>query len=94
MTPRDQYVARMKLQLDELNRELAQLVERGYAAKDEVQMRFEIKVAGLRADSNAARAQLDQVRTAGEDGWPMLVSEMERRRDTLRHSSCDFSSQL
>lgn len=94
MTKRDEYVAKMKSQLDDLNAEIDKLAAKSKGAKQDMQAKYKQEMADLRAQSGKARAKLDELKNAGEDTWESMVAEMEKIGDALKHSYNYFKSQL
>jgi ribosome recycling factor len=91
---RDEYVAKMKLQLDELNAKMAALEAKAKDARQEARDKYEQAMNKLRADSKAAVAKLDELKAAGEDGWKKTVADMDKLRDAFTHSFHYFKSQI
>jgi predicted nucleic acid-binding Zn-ribbon protein len=94
MSKRDEYVEKMKTQLDEMNAELDKLAAKSENAKKDLQARYKQEMADLRAQSKQASAKLDEFKTAGEDSWDDLVAEMDKIGDAFKHSYNYFKSQL
>lgn len=94
MSKHDVYVAKMKLQLDELNAKMTELELKAKEAKLEAREAYERQMAKLRQDSRAALAKLEELKAAGDDSWHKMVSEMEKMRDAFRHSFNYFKSQV
>jgi hypothetical protein len=94
MSKRDVYVAKMKLQLDELNLKMTELSEQAKDVKQEAREKFDAEIVRLRADAQAAGTKLDEMVQATEDGWHKMVSEMERLSDAFKHSFAYFKSQI
>ncbi len=94
MTSRNVYIAKMKLQLDELNAEMSLLESKAQVAKEEARDKYKEEMAKLRHQSKLAVAKLDDVMAAGEDTWETMVADMEKMRDAFSHSFHYFKSQL
>jgi predicted nucleic acid-binding Zn-ribbon protein len=94
MTTRDEYVAKMETQLDDMNAQLDKLATKSKAARQEMQARYKQEMADLRAQSSKASAKLIEMQTAGEDTWEGMVAEMEKIGDAYKHSYNYFKSQL
>jgi uncharacterized alpha-E superfamily protein len=94
MTSRDDYVAKMKLQLDELNAKMTDLESKATEAKAEAHEKYKEEMKKLRQHSKAAIAKLDELRAAGESSWEKMVAEMEKVRDAFTHSFRYFKSQI
>ena len=91
---RDEYVAKMKLQLDELNAKMDKLEAKAQEAKEDARAKYKEEMSKLRQQSKLAKGKLDELKAAGEDGWDAMVAEMEKVRDAFKHSFNYFKSQL
>ncbi len=94
MSKRDLYIEKMKLQLDELNAKMSRVELKAKEAKDDARDKYKEEMGKLRAQSKIAVAKLDEIKTAGEDSWEAMVTEMEKVRDAFKHSFRYFKSQL
>jgi hypothetical protein len=94
MTTRDAYIAKMKLQLDELNAKMSAVEARAKEAKADAREKYDEEMNKLRAQSRLAVAKLDELKAAGDDSWDTMVAEMEKVRDAFTHSFNYFKSQL
>ena len=91
---RDEYVAKMKLQLDELNTKMDKLEAKASEAKEDARAKYKEEMSKLRQQSKLAKGKLDELKAAGEDSWDVMVAEMEKVRDAFKHSFNYFKSQL
>ena len=94
MTSRETYIAKMKLQLDELDTKMNQLEAKASEAKADAVEKYQLEMAKLRQQSKLAKARLGDLKEAGEDKWDAVVAEMEKVRDAFSHSFNYFKSQL
>lgn len=94
MQKRDAYIAKMKLQLDELNATMGELEVKAQAAKEDARDKYKAEMAKLRVQSEAASAKLDEMKAASADTWEKMVAETEKVRDAFVHSYNYFKSQL
>ncbi|WP_342618364.1 hypothetical protein [Rhodoferax sp. GW822-FHT02A01] len=94
MSTKDVYIAKIKLQLDELNDSMNQLEAKTNEAKVEAREKYKQEMANLRHQSALAVAKLEEVRSTTEDKWESLVTEMEKVRDAFKHSFSYFRSQV
>lgn len=91
---RDEYVAKMKLQLDELNAKMDKLEAKAIEAKEDARVKYKEEMSKLRQQSKLAKGKLDELKAAGEDSWDVMVAEMEKVRDAFKHSFNYFKSQI
>ena len=94
MTQRDVYVAKMKLQLDELNAKMTALEAQARVARTEARDKYQAEMTKLALKSKEAGLKLDQMVSAGEDTWEAMVAEMEKVRDASTSAYNHFKSQL
>ncbi len=94
MTKRDEYVQKMKSQLDALNATADEVVAKAGDAKQEVRAKYKEEMATLRHQSKVAAAKLEELKSAGEDRWEAMVAEMDKLRDAFVHSFHYFKSQI
>ena len=94
MTTKETYIAKMKLQLDELEVKMNQLEAKAKDAKETAHEKYVEELAKLREQSKLAKAKFDKLTDAGEDKWDAVTVEMEKVRDAFVHSFNYFKSQL
>ena len=94
MSKQDVYIAKMKLQLDELNLEVKKLEIKAMEARADAKDKVEEEMVKLRHQSKLASDKLDEVKAAAEGSWHKMVTEMEKLRDAFTHSFSYFKSQL
>lgn len=94
MANRDVYIAKMKLQLDELNANMSRLEANAAEAKEDAREKYKEEMAKLRHQSDLALAKLNDLKSTSEDTWESMVTEMEKVRDAFTHSFHYFKSQF
>lgn len=94
MSRQNAYIAKMKLQLDELNVKMNELDARAQEAKADVRDKYREEMKKLRHQSKLAVAKLEEIKLAGESTWEAMVAEMEKMRDAFTHSFRYFKSQI
>ena len=94
MKTKETYIAKMKLQLDELDVKMNELEAKAKDAKAAAHDKYVEDMAKLREQSKLAKAKFDDLVDAGEDKWDNMVVEMEKVRDAFAHSFNYFKSQL
>ena len=94
MSNRDAYVAKIKLDIDQLNAKMAEIEAEAKEARAEVKDKYAKQMDKLHANSKIAMAKLDEIQAASEDSWQKLVTEMEKLRDAFTHSFHYFKSQV
>ncbi len=94
MPNRDEYIAKIKLQLDELDAKMDKLEAKATEAKEDARAKYREEIAKLRQQSKLAKGKLEELKASGEDKWEAMVTEMEKIRDAFIHSFRYFKSQL
>ncbi|QSI76034.1 MULTISPECIES: hypothetical protein [Niveibacterium] len=94
MSKRDEYIETVKHQLDEMNANMNQLEAKAQAAREDARDKYKEELVKMRQQSKLAVAKLDELKTAGEESWDNIVTEMEKVRDAFVHSFRYFRSQL
>ncbi len=78
MSKRDEFVARMKAQLDEWGEELHTLESKVGDARADASNKYRQAIEELREKQAAAESRLEEIRRAGEEAWEELKDEAER----------------
>lgn len=92
-TTRTEFTQKMKRQLNALNTNMAVLDSKASEAKADAQVKYEAEIEHLRHQSKLAVARLEEISSAGEDGWDQMAAEMEKLRDAFIHSFHYLKSQ-
>ena len=94
MSKQDVYVAKMKLQLDELNVKMKELEAKAKDAKADAKARYDEEMAKLRHQSELAGTKLDELTAAAEGSWHKMVADMVKLRTAFTSSFHYFKSQV
>lgn len=94
MTKKSVYIEKMKSQLDDLNTNMNALQAKAAEAKEDARDMYKAEMAKLQEQSKLAVDKLGEMRTASEEGWESMVTEMEKVRDAFVHSFHYFKSQV
>ncbi len=94
MSKRDDYIEKIKLQLDEANTKMNELEAKAKEAKADAREKYAEEMGKLRQQSQLAVSKLEELKAAGEDSWDAMVAEMEKIRNAFVHSFKYFKSQL
>jgi hypothetical protein len=94
MTKRDEYTAKIKTQLDDLNKQMDELSAKAADAKADARETYNAEMAKLRHQSKLAVAKFEELKLAGEGTWDKMVAEMDNISDAFVHSFKYFKSQL
>ena len=69
MSSREEYVQKLKAQLDQWNAEVAKWEEKTRSAQAEMKAEYEKQLEGFRSRRDEAMYQLHQVQVASSDAW-------------------------
>lgn len=94
MSKRAAYIAKIKLQLDQLNAKMNQLEAKAHEVKADAQAQYKQEMNLLRRQSKLATAKLEELKAATEATWESMVAEMEKVSDAFTHAFHYFKSQL
>jgi uncharacterized coiled-coil DUF342 family protein len=94
MARRDEYVEKMKRQLDEWNQDIDKLEAKLDEVTGPARQKLEPYLAKAREGRDEAIQKLAELRAGGEESWDKLESEAEHIWKTLRQSINYFKSQL
>ena len=94
MSKRDEYIEKMRIQLEALNSQLAELESKGAAAQSEFIEKHQEQITQVRGHYQTALAKMEEVKAASEDKWESLVAEGEKVHKAFVHSFNYFKSQL
>jgi predicted nucleic acid-binding Zn-ribbon protein len=94
MASRDEYVEKMKAQLDEWNKDIDALEEKLAAASASTRERLEPHLAKAREARDAVASKLSELKDAGENRWDSLQADVEHVWKTFKQSVNYFKSQL
>jgi hypothetical protein len=94
MSARDEFVAKVKGQLDEWNLEIAKLEERLAKAGDETKKDLQPAMAKARAAREVVVSKLNELKNSSEATWESSKDEVEHVWKTFKQSVNYFKSQL
>jgi hypothetical protein len=94
MANRDEYIAKMKAQLDEWNADLGKLEDKMEAASDATKERMAPYLENMRDARDAATKKLGELKDSGEASWDSLQGDVEHVWKTFKQSVNYFKSQL
>lgn len=86
MSKRAEYIEKMELQLDKLNKKMLGLAASTQEAKEEARQKYKEEMTQLRQKSKLAAAKLDEMKAASVDSWEHMVTDMETMHDAFTHS--------
>jgi hypothetical protein len=94
MSKKDEYVAKMKKQLDDWSTDIDELQVKASLAKAEAKVKYEEQIAALRKKRQEADLKLNEIKAAAEDSWEKLRGESERVWGALKGAVSEFKSRM
>ena len=83
---RDEYVEKVKRQLDEWNAAIDKLEGRAGELRAEARERFQARVAALRANREELLGKLKELQATGENAWEAVKSGLEVARTEFKRA--------
>jgi len=83
---RDEYIQKMKAQLDVLNGKMARLETRGAEVRGDMKRELDKELDALRTTREEARDKLKELRQSSDEAWDDLKAGAERAWDSLSES--------
>ena len=93
-TQRDEFIDKMKKQLDDINKQLGEFEKEAEEAGEKATAEYDAQMDKLREQGKKMQAKLDELRHASEDSWDRMMEETRKVRDAFIHSINYFRSQL
>ena len=94
MSKKDEYVEKMKKQLDGWSTDIDELQVKASLAKAELKTRYEEQIADLRKKRQEGESRLNQIKAAADDSWETLKNETERTWGALKAAVNEFKSRM
>lgn len=92
MSTRDEYVAKLKTQLDEWSSEIGVLEEKARDVKAEALVKYQEQLSALRVKRDEGEAKLEEIKAAGESSWEQLKIETENVWQAFKDSALAFQA--
>jgi chromosome segregation ATPase len=89
MQTKDEYLAKLKAQLDEWEDDLAQLREKASDASDDVKAKLDEQIAHLKAKWEEGSSRREEIIDAADDKWEAIKDEAEEKWEELKVSVKD-----
>lgn len=84
MSRKDEFVAKLKAQLDEWSAEIDELEVKAHLAKAEARDEYQEQLSMLKARRDEAKGKIAEIQGAAEDAWEELKKGGEDAWDTIR----------
>ncbi|MBK5966225.1 hypothetical protein CCR95_19585 [Thiocystis minor] len=92
MLTKDEYVAQIKVQLDEWSTEIDKLQERGHEIKEDAKVKYEEQLVALRTKREEGEKKLEEIQAAAENNWEQFKMESDRVWEAFKDSFETFKS--
>jgi len=92
MSTRDEYVARMKRQLDEWSAELDALEAKSQETQESTKLKYQQQLSALRTQRLEGEKKLEAVKAATEDSWERLKAETDNVWEAFKDSAQAFKA--
>lgn len=94
MSTRNEYVEKLKENLDKWNADIGVWEEKARVAKNDMRIEYEMKLEALRQQRAEATEKLKELQATSEDAWNDLMegaeSAWEAMRDAFEKASAHF----
>jgi hypothetical protein len=94
MSLREEYIAKMKIHLDEMEVHLAQLELKARSVETSLREKYEVELTHLRFQSQQAMKKFDELKASSADTWDGMVAEADKIKAAAIRSLHYFRSQL
>lgn len=91
---KDEYQSKLDLRLEELDKEIVVLREKGSQLKDDAKVRWDEKLTQLESKREAARVKLAEVKNSSAEAWKDLQKGAQSAWDELDKAFRDASSEF
>ncbi len=92
MLTRDQYVARLKKQLDEWNAEIDTLEVMAHKTREDAKAKVQEQLRALHSKRLEGQKKLEAIKAATGDSWEQLKAETENVWEALKDSVHAFKA--
>jgi DNA repair ATPase RecN len=92
MSKRDEFIRKMKDRLDEWNLEIDVFEAKIRKIKTDMTDKYQAQIDELRKKRREGDRKLEQIRTAGEDGWAHLKAESEHAWNAMKDALETFKA--
>ena len=94
MTTRDEYVDRMKRQLDEWNRDIDRLEAQAASGEARAKLRYTEQMEKARRRRDDLQQRLDELQRSSGDAWERMKGGVDEAGNALREALADARKEL
>ena len=84
MSGKDEYLAKLKAQLDEWHEDMERLKERAGAVSDDTKVKIHDEIAELRAKWDEGHAKRQELLNTADEKWDAIKDDAEEKWDELK----------
>ena len=92
MLTRDEYVAKMKKQLDKWSAEMDVLEAKALKTQEDAKEKYQEQLIALRAKRQEGENKLEAIKSATEDSWEQLKAETDNIWEAFKDSVQAFKA--
>lgn len=92
MLTRDEYIEKMKQQLDDWNKEIDALELRTHEFKEDAKAKYQEQLIALRAKRDEGEKKLEEMKAASESSWEKIKLESENVWEAFKDSAQAFKA--
>lgn len=94
MSQREEYLAKMKIQLDELHLAVTEYETKAHQVQVDARIAYKDGLFKLHQQLHQAQDKMEELKCAGESNWERLVAEADRARGVLIDSAHYFKNHI
>lgn len=92
MNNREEFIQKMKAQLDQWGIEIDKLTAQAEVAQAEAKLKYQAQLETLKQQREAAKLKLHELQSSGEDAWESVREGMESGWESLTKAIKDAMS--
>ncbi|WP_025916501.1 hypothetical protein [Herminiimonas sp. CN] len=92
MNNRQEFIQKMKAQLDQWSIEIDKLSVRAEAAQEEAKLKYQAQIDALKQQREAAKLKLHELQSSSEDAWDSVREGMESAWESMTKAIKDAIS--
>ena len=92
MNNREEFIQKMKTQLDQWGIEIDRLAAHAETAQEEAKIKYRAQIEVLRQQRAAAKLKLHELQSSSEDAWESVRESMEAARESITKTIKDAMS--
>lgn len=94
MNNREEFIQKMKAQLDQWSIEIDRLSARAEAAQAEAKLKYRAQIEAIKQQREAAKLKLHELQASSEDAWDSVRESMESGWESITKAIKDAMSRF